>query len=140
VDFSQWWAVFNDPVLNQLVGSAYEQNLSLQIAGLRIMEVRARLGIAIGNQFPQQQQANAEGSLNQTSKSAPNNALADRYYANYQATFAAAWELRKDKDYVAQDIKEEMAKRTNWGDMLEPEKLEYPPSQDVKSIVHRPDW
>jgi len=92
-DFDQWWEVFNDPVLNELVGSAYEQNLSLQIAGLRIMEARAQLGIAIGNQFPQQQQANAEGSLNQTSKNAPNNALADRYYANYQATFDAAWEL-----------------------------------------------
>ena len=93
VDFSQWWAIFNDPVLNELVGSAYEQNLSLQIAGLRIMEARAQLGIAIGNQFPQQQQANGEASLNQTSKNAPNNALADRYYANYQATFDAAWEL-----------------------------------------------
>ena len=93
VDFSQWWAVFNDPVLNELVGSAYEQNLSLQIAGLRIMEARAQLGIAIGNQFPQQQQANGEASLNQTSKNAPNNALADRYYANYQATFDATWEL-----------------------------------------------
>lgn len=92
-DFSQWWAIFNDPVLNELVGSAYEQNLTLQIAGLRIMEARAQLGIAIGNQFPQQQQANAEGSLNQTSKNAPNNALADRYYANYQATFDAVWEL-----------------------------------------------
>jgi len=92
-DFSQWWAVFNDPVLNELVGSAYRQNLTLQIAGLRIIEARAQLGIAIGNQFPQQQQANAEGSLNQTSKNAPNNALADRYYANYQTTFDAAWEL-----------------------------------------------
>ena len=59
--------------------------------------------------------------------------------AIYKA-LGGGWELRKDKDFVAKDIKAEMAKRTNWGDMLEPEKLEYPPSQDVKSIVHRPDW
>jgi hypothetical protein len=59
--------------------------------------------------------------------------------AIYKA-LGGGWELRKDKDFVAQDIKAEMAKRTNWGDMLEPEKLEYPPSQDVKSIFHKPDW
>ena len=32
---SQWWKIFNDPVLDKLVQTAYEQNLSLQIAGLQ---------------------------------------------------------------------------------------------------------
>jgi outer membrane protein TolC len=40
-DFNQWWTVFNDPVLNTLVESAYQQNLSLQIAGLRVLQARA---------------------------------------------------------------------------------------------------
>jgi hypothetical protein len=53
---SEWWKLFNDPVLNTLVQQAYEQNLSLQIAGLRILEARAQLGIAIGNQYPQLQE------------------------------------------------------------------------------------
>ena len=35
---SDWWTQFNDPVLDRLVQMAYEQNLSLQAAGLRIMQ------------------------------------------------------------------------------------------------------
>ncbi len=47
-----WWRAFNDPALDQLIELAYRQNLPLQIAGLRILEARAQLGIAIGEQFP----------------------------------------------------------------------------------------
>jgi outer membrane protein TolC len=54
-DYSQWWTVFNDPVLNTLIDKAYQQNLTLQIAGIRILEARAQLGIAVGNLYPQQQ-------------------------------------------------------------------------------------
>jgi NodT family efflux transporter outer membrane factor (OMF) lipoprotein len=92
-DFSKWWAVFNDPVLNTLVETAYQQNLPLQVAGLRILEARAQLGIAIGFQYPQTQQVNADASANQLSKNAPNGGGADRYFYNYQASFDAAWEL-----------------------------------------------
>ena len=28
----------------------------------------------------------------------------------------------------------------NWGDMLSPKETEYPPSQEVKQVFHRPDW
>ena len=48
----KWWESFNDPVLNLLIEQAYEQNLSLQVAGLKIMEARARLGISRGNRYP----------------------------------------------------------------------------------------
>jgi hypothetical protein len=33
-----------------------------------------------------------------------------------------------------------MENRTNWGNILSPEKTETPPSQEVKSILHKPDW
>jgi NodT family efflux transporter outer membrane factor (OMF) lipoprotein len=92
-DFSQWWTGFNDPILNQLVESAYQQNLPLQITGLRILEARAQLGIAIGFQYPQQQQAFAQGTVNQVSKYQANARGADRYFFDYQAGFDAAWEL-----------------------------------------------
>ena len=92
-DFSQWWTVFNDPVLNTLVESAYQQNLSLQIAGLRVLQARAQLGIAFGFQYPQQQFAAGDASVNQISKNAPNAAFSDRYYDNYSAGFDAVWEL-----------------------------------------------
>lgn len=54
VDLS-WWKQFNDPQLNQLVESAYSENLSLRSAALRILESRAILGISHGNMFPQSQ-------------------------------------------------------------------------------------
>jgi NodT family efflux transporter outer membrane factor (OMF) lipoprotein len=92
-DFSQWWTGFNDPILNKLVESAYQQNLPLQIAGLRILEARAQLGIAIGFQYPQQQQAVALGFVNQSSDNGPNQAFADRYFMDYQVGFDATWEL-----------------------------------------------
>ena len=66
VDFSDWWTVFNDPVVNELVEAAYQQNLTLQIAGLRIYEARAQLGIAFGFQYPQTQQGLGSASINQT--------------------------------------------------------------------------
>lgn len=53
--FRDWWRIFNDPVLNHLVRMAYEQNLSLKTAGLRILGARANLGVAIGEFYPQQQ-------------------------------------------------------------------------------------
>jgi NodT family efflux transporter outer membrane factor (OMF) lipoprotein len=60
VDDSYWWAVFNDRVLNSLVESAYQQNLTLKQAGFRVLQTRAQLAIAIGNIFPQTQRAFAD--------------------------------------------------------------------------------
>jgi NodT family efflux transporter outer membrane factor (OMF) lipoprotein len=93
VDFKDWWVVFNDPVLNDLIQAAYQQNLPLQIAGLRIYEARAQLGIAFGFQYPQTQQALGSAQANQISKNAPNIAQADRYYTTYDIALDAAWEL-----------------------------------------------
>ena len=50
VKHQQWWRVFNDPVLNRLVEVAWKQNNALEIAGLRVLEARAQLGIAQGSQ------------------------------------------------------------------------------------------
>jgi len=50
-----WWRSFDDAALTRLVQLAYENNLSLQIAGVRILQVRAELNHSIGNLFPQQQ-------------------------------------------------------------------------------------
>ena len=93
VDFSDWWTVFSDPVLNDLIQAAYQQNLPLQIAGLRIYEARAQLGIAFGFQYPQTQQGLGSASINQLSKNAPNSAGAEKYYSNYDIGLDAAWEL-----------------------------------------------
>jgi NodT family efflux transporter outer membrane factor (OMF) lipoprotein len=57
-----WWTVFNDPTLNQLIELAYKQNLTLLSAGTRVIAARAQLGVAIGYVFPQQQ--TLDGALN----------------------------------------------------------------------------
>ncbi|MGD8842723.1 MAG: efflux transporter outer membrane subunit [Gammaproteobacteria bacterium] len=90
-----WWTLFNDPVLDRLVEAAYNQNLPLQIAGLRIFEARAQLGIAIGQQYPQSQQLN--GSLTRVglSDNSPNfvSAFTDDRYTQAAVGADAAWEL-----------------------------------------------
>ena len=55
-DYRTWWRVFNDPVLDRLIDTAYRQNLSLRVAGVRVLEARAQLGIAVGGLYPQTQQ------------------------------------------------------------------------------------
>ena len=91
---SEWWKLFDDPVLDELIQQAYQQNLPLQIAGLRILEARAQLGIAIGNQYPQLQEAAGALSRESLSENAPNfSSGADENYWTANAGFNASWEL-----------------------------------------------
>ena len=86
---SQWWKIFNDPVLDTLVQTAYEQNLSLQIAGLRVLEARAQLGIVTGSLYPQSQSLSGNYSYNRGKKTP----ATDRYFSQAGTGFDAAWEL-----------------------------------------------
>src|SRR6266436_5087206 len=54
-EYRDWWTVFHDPVLNRLIETAYNKNLSLVSAGTRVLEARAELGVAIGEFYPQLQ-------------------------------------------------------------------------------------
>jgi NodT family efflux transporter outer membrane factor (OMF) lipoprotein len=92
-DFSKWWTVFDDPILNALVESAYRQNLTLQSTGIRILQARAQLGIAIGDQYPQTQQATGDATVKKTSRNLPNAASAERFAYVYDVGSDAAWEL-----------------------------------------------
>jgi NodT family efflux transporter outer membrane factor (OMF) lipoprotein len=91
--YERWWTVFNDPLLNKLVDDAYRQNLGLQVAGLRILEARAQLGIATGNLYPQQQQLNASVAALGASKNAANTISGDLDYKDLNTGFSAGWEL-----------------------------------------------
>ena len=48
----QWWTTFEDPVLESLIARLARGNLDLEIAYQRIVESRARLGIATGERYP----------------------------------------------------------------------------------------
>ncbi len=69
--YQDWWAVFNDPVLDKLIATAYAENLSLQVAGLRILEARANLGFSIGLKYPQAQSISASYVRSKSSTNAP---------------------------------------------------------------------
>ncbi len=92
-DLADWWTVFDDPVLNSLVEMAYTQNLTLRIAGLRILEARATLGIATGSKYPQVQQVNGNVTRVEVSDNDANTALADRSFDSAEATFDLVWEI-----------------------------------------------
>ncbi len=52
----EWWSTaLRDPVLDQLVQIAMAEELTLRSAGLRVLQAQQQLNIAIGNQYPQQQ-------------------------------------------------------------------------------------
>ena len=89
----EWWTVFNDPVLNRLVEEGSRQNLGLKIAGLRILEARAQLGIATGNLYPQQQQFFGGAAAVGGSRNAANSTAADLQYKDLATSIDVAWEL-----------------------------------------------
>jgi NodT family efflux transporter outer membrane factor (OMF) lipoprotein len=89
-----WWEVFSDPVLNALVDETSRQNLDLEIAGLRILEARARLGIAVGSQYPQSQDIYGRAIRTGLSENSPNlPPIADTRFWNADLGFDAVWEL-----------------------------------------------
>ena len=98
VDYRMWWKVFRDPVLDMLVQTAYKQNIPLRVAGARVFEARARLGMAIGDQYPQVQQVGGSAeSIRESERapSAPQRAVSsgDYQYYQVQAAMAAVWEI-----------------------------------------------
>ncbi len=89
-----WWRHLNDPALDELVRAAHRSNLSLQSAGVRVLEARARLNQSIGTLFPQQQ--GISGGVNY---SYLNDGLVSKIpgirsdYLSDQILFAATWEI-----------------------------------------------
>ena len=85
MEYKDWWQVFDDPALVQLIEKAFQENLNLQIAGLRIMEARAQLGFAIGTRYPQSQAVNA--SYTRSKISGDSNS-----FSTWSSSFDAVWE------------------------------------------------
>jgi NodT family efflux transporter outer membrane factor (OMF) lipoprotein len=112
-----WWNVFQDPVLNSLIASAYRQNLNLRVVGTRVLQARAQQAIAAGNIFPQTQQmtgsyervnlsrnmANNPAALNTGLAALPGSSRAfaaippgeipTSFYSDWTAGFNMSWEL-----------------------------------------------
>ena len=106
-DLSQWWKVFNDPVLDDLVCHAYRQNLTLREAGFRVLQARAHYGVTVGEFFPQSQTASGGYTRTATSLAALGGGsfgpvfgggtgatpAIKRYFGQVSTNFGLAWEL-----------------------------------------------
>jgi NodT family efflux transporter outer membrane factor (OMF) lipoprotein len=145
-DLSHWWGVFADPVLDSLITQAYEQNLSLRVAGERIVESRARRGIAVGNLFPQVQQAAGAYTANKVSSEVGNRAP-QQWFSNWEAGFNVAWELdlwgrfRRSIEAADADLQASVA---NFDDVLvvlladvSANYVQYRISQERIAVAHR---
>jgi len=99
-EYEDWWKVFEDPALDRLIERAYSDNLNLQVAGLRILEARARLGIATGLKYPQSQSVGASFVQSESSENAspfsnlPDDVLSriDTSAGVWSTSFDIAWE------------------------------------------------
>jgi NodT family efflux transporter outer membrane factor (OMF) lipoprotein len=89
----RWWESFGDPVIGKLVETAYRNNYGLKIAGLRVLEARAQLGIAVGYLYPQVQQLNGNATWTTASKNAANTAAGDLGFNEYTVGAGVGWEL-----------------------------------------------
>ncbi len=96
---ADWWTLFKDPTLTALVEEAYQQNLLLEAAGVRVYQARAQLGVAEGELFPQQQQASTSVRRLSLSKNEPlireirKFVPIDPNFTRYGAGFDAGWEI-----------------------------------------------
>ncbi len=85
----RWWsAAFRDPLLDQLVEKALRQNLTVRSAALRVLQSQQQLAIAIGNQFPQQQQISGSAS-----KQRAESGDGFETFEQYAVGFNLAWEI-----------------------------------------------
>lgn len=95
-DYAHWWRTFDDPALTRLEELGYQQNLPLRVAGVRVLQARAQLGVAIGQEYPQTQQA--VGDLAHQRESArepfaPTGNASELEYTTAAIGVQAAWEL-----------------------------------------------
>lgn len=93
VDVTEWWKQLNDPVLDDLIERAHSQSNLIRIAGLRVLESQAKLGIALGSRYPQVQVATGEASAVRTSKNIPITESGDLDFERYSLGVAVGWEI-----------------------------------------------
>jgi len=89
-----WWEVFRDPVLQDLIREALNNNYDLRTAAARVEEARAQVGVTRSFLYPSFN-FNGGGSAQQVSRaSEPTQAFgANRTWQNWVAGFGMVWEV-----------------------------------------------
>src|SRR5439155_5277910 len=89
-----WWEVFRDPILQELVREALQNNYDLRIAAARVEEARANIGIVRSFLYPQINIQGAGGAQQVSRVTDPPQSFgADRNFQNILLGFGLAWEL-----------------------------------------------
>jgi NodT family efflux transporter outer membrane factor (OMF) lipoprotein len=92
-DVRQWWRIFGDDNLDALIAAADADNGDLKIAGLRVIEARAQLGMALAGRYPQVQQVNGDALYSARKRSDGFNPRSSGAYFQYGLGFSVGWEL-----------------------------------------------
>jgi len=88
-----WWTLFKDPTLDALIAEAYHNNLSLQIAGARVLEAQAQLKVAIRELFPQTQALGGQIEKQHQSRGTLLSQNLDPDLTTREVGFNLSWEL-----------------------------------------------
>jgi NodT family efflux transporter outer membrane factor (OMF) lipoprotein len=88
----EWWEVFHDPILTQLIHAGYQNNLSLQSAGVKVLQARAQLAQSVGELYPQQQAIVGNYTYNRLGGSSLQGLL-PQSFDTASMGFSANWEL-----------------------------------------------
>ncbi|HUJ90725.1 MAG TPA: efflux transporter outer membrane subunit [Syntrophorhabdales bacterium] len=89
-----WWDQFDDPVLNELIQTALQENKDLKIAAARIEEFIGRYVTTRAALFPQVSTGDSVGKNRVTQKSStPYPSTGENPAYNLQASLNASWEI-----------------------------------------------
>lgn len=89
-----WWEVFRDPALQGLIREALANNYDLRFAAARVVEARARAGIARSFLFPEVGFSGGYTAQQASRLSDPPQGTKDqKTYQNWDAGFTLAWEI-----------------------------------------------
>jgi outer membrane protein TolC len=117
VNLAQWWASFDDPMLDRLVDQAVNTNLDIQQAQARILQARGVRNAAIAGFFPG---VNATAGF--TRSRAGSGALGSPVNNLFQVGLDASWEMdifgriRRNVEAATADLQasQEDCRRWRW--------------------------
>ena len=92
-DLISWWNQFNDPLLNQFIEEALQENLDLQLALEKIQEQRARYRLKLAELFPTVDLSGVQRRARISQSLFDSTFLGPPIQNLYQIGFDANWEI-----------------------------------------------
>ncbi len=89
---AKWWHKFHDQNLTTLIDKGYHNNLSLQSAGVKVLQARAQLAQSVGELYPQQQALIGNFNYNRIGGGSLQNLLPQNFDTALLG-FTANWEI-----------------------------------------------